>query len=73
LPIIFDQLPDSNQRSHSVWNFYRKDLIDENDHTDYSNLKLMPKIPSESTFIYKIDELGDIAQEFKHNSDRATR
>jgi hypothetical protein len=77
LPIVKATLDYENPRYQNLWNFYRKDLVEEsqlaNPESTTGCFTVMPKIPSTPENIKLIDEIGELADQFSANVNLATR
>lgn len=61
----------SNPRFESIWNFYRKDLAEEQSNPQQSTgngiFTILPSIPQTAEHLEIIKEIGELAEEFVVN------
>ncbi len=66
----------SNPRFQNIWNFYKKELLDENANPQAANggsYTILPMITQNTQNLKIIKEIGDLAEEFVVNVRIATR
>lgn len=67
----------TNPRFLNIWNFYRKDLLDEAANPEHPStggtFTSLPRIPSSQMNLKIIGEIGEMADEFVVNVNLATR
>ena len=79
MELLSIQVPDmdfdsEDPRGQSIWNFYRKDLQEDGaNNIDDNSMKHLPNIPNTNQNLKIINDIGDIAQEFKMTIQKAIK